>query len=767
MPYKLSATLLRHSSDVRGVASPTNDLVLSVSRDTKAVVWNRSSTDGKDFNPDHTLQAGSRYVNSVAYIQPTDDAPKGYIVTGGQDTVINIFNLANPRNDPDYSLLGHSENVSKVWKNFSLAYDLKGHEYSVWAVLALDEDQYLTGSADKTIRLWKQHKSVQTFRGHQDAVRGLAVVPDLGFASCSNDSEVRVWTLGGDLIYSLSGHTSFVYSLSVLPNGNIVSSGEDRTVRVWEGDECVQTIVHPAISVWSVSSMPNGDIVTGASDGVVRVFSAVDGRWASEADLKEYDGQVASQALPAQQIGDVKKSDLPGPEALSTPGRKAGEVKMIKRGDVVEAHQWDNASSSWQKIGDVVDAVGQGRKQLYQGKEYDYVFDVDIQDGVPPLKLPYNVTENPYAAAQRFLQNNELEMTYIDQVVKFIETNTAGVNLGSGNDEYRDPFTGASRYRSNDSSAQNAPATEYMDPFTGASRYRAQPGPPVAPAPNSNLSDPFTGASRYSGPPAPAPVSSPPSQKILPVSKLFNFKQANISAMQAKLSEFNGALQHEISTSSLAMYPTEVSSFDDIFAHLKPLTESPPRQPSNPLTPTHIEHVISVLERWPASQRFPVIDLGRLLLGFSPGVFSTSQVKEKFIEALFKASEWDVPWTSPLPKARETNILLLFRSLANAFQEGTKLDNTWLVKLFESLGHAPYTLLNKNQRVLSSETTDSEAAYRTLVAIGNIAHVSKQSGSVLGGAEAGQLKQLLRTVASTFPEDRVRAISAEIFVLLV
>jgi phospholipase A-2-activating protein len=48
-------------------------------------------------------------------------------------------------------------------------------------------------------------------------------------------------------------------------------------------------------------------------------------------------------------------------------------------------------SHQWQKIGEVVDAVGSGRKQLYEGKEYDYVFDVDIQDGVPPLKLPYNV----------------------------------------------------------------------------------------------------------------------------------------------------------------------------------------------------------------------------------------------------------------------------------------------------------------------------------------------------------------------------------------
>lgn len=47
---------------------------------------------------------------------------------------------------------------------------------------------------------------------------------------------------------------------------------------------------------------------------------------------------------------------------------------------------------SWQKIGDVVDAVGSGRRQLYQGKEYDYVFDVDVEEGAPPLKLPYNVT---------------------------------------------------------------------------------------------------------------------------------------------------------------------------------------------------------------------------------------------------------------------------------------------------------------------------------------------------------------------------------------
>lgn len=85
--------------------------------------------------------------------------------------------------------------------------------------------------------------------------------------------------------------------------------------------ECAQTIVHPALSVWSVSAMPNGDIVSGCSDGVVRIFSASSDRWASDADLKAYDDKVASQTLPAQQLGDIKKSDLPGPEALAAPGR--------------------------------------------------------------------------------------------------------------------------------------------------------------------------------------------------------------------------------------------------------------------------------------------------------------------------------------------------------------------------------------------------------------------------------------------------------------
>lgn len=81
--------------------------------------------------------------------------------------------------------------------------------------------------------------------------------------------------------------------------------------------------MHPAISVWAVSTMPNGDIVSGSSDGVVRVFSTSEERWATEGDLREYDEKIASQAISSQQVGDVKKSDLPGVEALTVPGMLA------------------------------------------------------------------------------------------------------------------------------------------------------------------------------------------------------------------------------------------------------------------------------------------------------------------------------------------------------------------------------------------------------------------------------------------------------------
>ena len=103
---------------------------------------------------------------------------------------------------------------------------------------------------------------------------------------------------------------------------------------------------------------------------------------------------------------------------------------MVRNGDVAEAHIWSTSTASWSSVGTVVDAVGSSRKKEYEGKEYDYVFDVDIQEGAPPLKLPYNVNQNPYEAATKFLERNELSMAYLDTVAKFIVKNSSGATIG-------------------------------------------------------------------------------------------------------------------------------------------------------------------------------------------------------------------------------------------------------------------------------------------------------------------------------------------------
>ncbi|KAI0086219.1 phospholipase A-2-activating protein [Irpex rosettiformis] len=827
MPYKLSATLTGHTSDVRALATPTNDLILSASRDTTAISWSRSPSDIQ-FKQSLTFRPGPRFVNAITYIPPSPDAPEGYAVTGGQDAIINVFSLSSKREDSNVQLIGHTNNVcalyalhdgtiisgswdqtARVWKKFQFAYELVGHAQSVWAVVAIDSDQFLTGSADNTIKLWHQHKNIQTYTGHTQAVRGLALVPDIGFASCSNDSEVRVWTLGGDLIYTLSGHTSFVYSITVLPNGDIASSGEDRTLRVWKDGECAQTIVHPAISVWTVSALPNGDIATGASDGIVRVFSAAEERWAPEDQLKAYDDQVSSSALPAEQVGDINKSDLPGPEVLTAPGLKSGEVKMVRKGATVEAHQWDSASMSWQKIGEVVDAVGSGRKQLYNGKEYDYVFDVDVEEGAPPLKLPYDVHENPYTAAQRFLQTNDLPLSYLDEVVRFIEKNTAGVKIGSSS-EYQDPFTGASRYQPAQSQASNS-GSEFMDPFTGASRYRAQPSstPSPAPAPVASTGgDPWTGASRYSGSTAPPP-SSAASRSVAPMSTASStipvrtpllFRQANVAAMRGKFMQFDADLTNEISTSGLAMYHQEPVYIEETFTYLTQAVANISPITAPKLNAKHIDTIISIVERWPSGSRFPVIDLARLVVGYCSDTFPEPEKKQKFFSTLFDAAEWTSRWVVPVSKSRETNGLLLLRGVANAFKEDTELeDSIWAKNILEKLGEAPYTVLSKPQRValatilfnlstiglkqrlepslhallvtlvlqtLQSEKNDSEAAYRGLVALGNIAYAAKEQSSPLEDWQVDTAKESIAALPSLFPEERVKSVAGQVTSLL-
>ncbi|GAA5978453.1 hypothetical protein JCM10908_004359 [Rhodotorula pacifica] len=762
------------------------------------------------------------FVNAVEWMHASTEVEGGYLLTGGQDRLIHAWPLpspsalsaaespisALPAPTPSHTLIGHEGNVcalhvsndghrivsgswdktAKVWKNWQLAYTLKGHEQSVWAVLALDgpeDDLVLTGAADNLIRLFQRDKLIKTFKGHTQAVRALAKldksagggVGEDWFASGSNDGTIRLWSLlSGDCVHTLSGHDSFVYSLATIPDslgGGLVSGGEDRTVRVWRAadGECEQTITVPAVSVWCVSVLSNGDIAAGASDGLVRLYTRSKDRVASNADLATYEEQVAKTALNSSQIGDLKKSDLPGAEALHEPGKKEGDIKLVKTdGGSVEAYQWSIGSRSWQKVGEVTDAVGSSRKQLYQGQEYDYVFDVDLGGGAPILKLPYNANENSYAAAQRFLHANELPLGYIDQIADFIEQNAGGVKIGgSGN----------------------------LDPFTGASSYRSQPSAAAGPSAGSSgfSGDPFTGGGRTS---APAP-SAPRSGGVLPhVSTLrtwsleflrielhtlaqqtfLTFTQANLPALRNKLQQLSDRLAASPETASLALSSADFAALDRLVAYLLAALANPTSS-SAPPPEADTAVVDKLLTTWPSAQRFPALDLARLLSLSAPTPGS-------FPVVLASATD---------PSESETNSMLALRALANVFMpmigkatmQGEAAD---VVASLRKRGASRG--LNKNGKValatvllnfsvlatqkkldrnavtdlaeLSAELlkeTDGEVVYRAMMALGNLL-VSFDSAATLSASDTARYKSAAQEAAQRISEPRLKSLAAEL-----
>jgi phospholipase A-2-activating protein len=229
---------------------------------------------------------------------------------------------------------------------------LNGHDGSVWAVLVFDSETIITGCADQHIRIFHiSGKLLRKFQGKQDVVRALCRLPQdhpsgADFASASNDGIIRLWTIGGGLVGELHGHDSFIYSLSSLPSGEIVSSGEDRTLRIWKGNQCVQTLTHPAISVWSVAVCPeNGDIVTGASDRMVRIFTRSPERVADGETLKAFEDAVKGSAIPQQQLPQASSEELPGPDFLTRKsGTKDGQIQVIRELDGSKtAHMWSTS----------------------------------------------------------------------------------------------------------------------------------------------------------------------------------------------------------------------------------------------------------------------------------------------------------------------------------------------------------------------------------------------------------------------------------------
>ena len=501
--YRFCCTLKDHDADVRGLANAIheNGGILSCSRDKTTKLW-IAEDGGLRYESKSSYIGHKKFVSCVTAMEPIKGTyPYGLILTGSNDKTINIYLPFDEM--PLLTLEGHNNVVSSIkcgenGRFYSSSWDqtariwqldisqygigscvkvLSGHSAAVWDIAVVpDNELVLTASADKTICLWKNGAAKVVYKGHTDCVRGLAIISFSQFLSCSNDATVKRWNISGDCLQTYYGHKSFVYSVDLLPDTvGFVTSGEDQTVKVWTtaSSSPQQTLPVPAISAWKVIALVNGDIAVGCSDGSIRVFSCSGGRAASETAKAAYEEELAKLALPesGMNLGDIDPSTLKGPEALQEKGQKDGQTLLVRSSAVVEAYQWSSVEDKWIKVGDVVGSSG-SNKSTYKGKEYDYVFTVDILEGAPPLHLPYNLDEDPWFAAQKFIDDNDLSQQFLDTVANFIIDNAKGTNgtqaqpLSAG---YTDPFTGAGRYMPTTSDSRQSHS--HFDPFTGTGRY--------------------------------------------------------------------------------------------------------------------------------------------------------------------------------------------------------------------------------------------------------------------------------------------------------
>ena len=539
-PYQLSSTLEAHQGDVRCVAGLRRDVWVTGSRDGTLRVW-------RDRQP--CLPA--RSVHAPAYVQCVARASADEFVSGGADRRVARHHLDAVRppqvwpahddvvcaitalQQPDGYMTGSWDQTARLWRSDGgLQAVLRGHQAAVWAVLQLSAEVVVTASADRTVRLWNRASGacLQVLRAHTDAVRALVRLhPDLlppgtstaeAFASTGNDGDVLLWSSDGQLQRRLSRvHDSFVYAAACQGEW-LATVSEDRTLKIsnWRRGQVVQTVPHPD-TVWCVAFVPDadGDCLTGCADGRARLWTRVPGRVAPPAELAAWEDSLARQTMARQQVEQEQPSSIdwaalpPMEQALAVPGTRDGQTRLVRASGGVQVYMWSAAQHKWLKTGDVVDQRGQplGASTAGNGNAglsgYDYVFEVDVddeRDGSGPATAPdpqhprrrrqlgFRRGEDPYEAATRFLEREQLPSAYLSQVVEFLTRNVPAADLGTSvAGTASDPLTGDSRYIPDDSSSSCATFTPILFPSTDSyarlwqhlpEAYRTPPLSPTA-----------------------------------------------------------------------------------------------------------------------------------------------------------------------------------------------------------------------------------------------------------------------------------------------
>jgi phospholipase A-2-activating protein len=360
---------------------------------------------------------------------------------------------------------GSWDGTAKIWctATHSLVATLPNHENSV-CVASLgdihgDMLTIATGSAGAaangvvvghSTRIWQVNVvtgeatlQCTVANDHDGPIRDIVTLPmsqPAMIATCSNDGTVKIrdaatGTTVSTLVFMHSHQQHPPMLLSIAAGDSFLAAGaEDGHLIVWDLDEegavagsngGAQTIRH-AECIWSVIPLPDNDLATACQDGTLRIFTRATERVAPTDEQAAFvanteQALLASRNGPtAQEVAKLHPWELNGQKR----GTSEGQIHLFNKGGIAIAAQWSSESQTWIEVGEV---TGKADGGVLDGVHYDHVFPIEVDQaggGLSQLQIGYNTGENPFNAAQRFIDTHMLSQHYLSEIANYITQRT-------------------------------------------------------------------------------------------------------------------------------------------------------------------------------------------------------------------------------------------------------------------------------------------------------------------------------------------------------
>lgn len=410
--------------------------------------------DGNTHELKEVLEGHSNAVTSLSWISPhNDQSAKPWLVSGSWDgaaKIWDIFNSSNcigtlPGHENTVSVAGlpaESDSIRKVVTvsaGIAEGNNIRGHTVRIWA---------LSDNNNGTAAEISSKVIAQVANDHAGPMRDVCYDADThSIYTCSNDGTVKIRSAeDGKCIETLvyPGYDQPML-LSVCVAGDsatkaVVVGAEDGNVAIFkigqQQQQAPQVIGHPGC-VWNVTPLgTSADFVSACHDGNIRIFTRCESLAASEDVLKAFNDAVTeakavrSTGPSAEEIAKLPKWEM---NAL-TQGRSEGQVQVFQKDGKAIAAQWSASSGTWIEVGEVTGT--NANAGTLNGKQYDHVLPIEVDvpgGGVQKLQIGYNNGENPFVAAQQFIDEHMLDQNYLAQIADYIRQRAgeSGPTLGS------------------------------------------------------------------------------------------------------------------------------------------------------------------------------------------------------------------------------------------------------------------------------------------------------------------------------------------------